>query len=146
MTLSGTGKLPRDLLNNWTVVVVDDDPLSLTVASTILSFYGAKVHKAMDGDEALSVIRRVQPGFIISDLSMPGMDGWALIAELKKDRTTIDIPVIALTAHAMMGDRQKAIAAGFHNYLTKPLTPATFIKDLLKLLVDIPELKITLPD
>src|SRR5688572_25541843 len=113
MSLTGSGKLPRDILNNWVVVVVDDEPLSLTVASTILMYYGAKVHKAMDGDEALQVIRHVQPGFIISDLSMPGMDGWALIAELKKDPATMDIPVIALTAHAMMGDRQKAIAAGF---------------------------------
>ena len=138
--------VPRNSLTNWVVVVVDDDPLSLIVAGTILTYHGAKVHKALDGDEALTLIRKVHPSFVISDLSMPGMDGWTLLAELKKDRATADIPVIALTAHAMMGDRQKAIAAGFHNYLTKPLTPATFIRDLLKVLENIPELKITLRD
>jgi CheY-like chemotaxis protein len=61
-----------------------------------------------------------------------------MLGELKLDRTTMDIPVIALTAHAMVGDRERAIMAGFHNYLTKPLTPATFMKDLLVLLTDIP--------
>ena len=58
----------------------------------------------------------------------------------------MDIPVIALTAHAMVGDRERAIAAGFHNYLTKPLNPATFINDLLRLLVDVPALNIVLEE
>jgi CheY-like chemotaxis protein len=69
---------------------------------------------------------------------MPEMDGWGMLGALKLDRATLDIPVIALTAHAMVGDRERAIMAGFHNYLTKPLTPATFMKDLLVLLTDIP--------
>src|SRR5262245_11432663 len=123
-----TQEISKKILKGWDVVVVDDDPMSLTVASTILSHYGALVHKAINGHEGLNVIRLVQPKFVISDLSMPVMDGWQMIAELNKDRTMTHIPVIALTAHAMLGDRQKAIAAGFHNYLTKPLTPATFIR------------------
>jgi CheY-like chemotaxis protein len=69
---------------------------------------------------------------------MPVMDGWTMIDELKRDPSTQTIPAIALTAHAMIGDREKAIAAGYHNYLSKPLTPATFMKDLLRLLNDIP--------
>ncbi len=73
---------------------------------------------------------------------MPELDGWSMIYELNNDRTTLDIPVIALTAHAIVGDRERAIAAGFHNYLTKPLTPATFLNDLLKLVMDVPELVI----
>jgi CheY-like chemotaxis protein len=79
-----------------------------------------------------------RPAFIISDLSMPVMTGWEMLHELKLDRATMDIPVIALTAHAMEGDRTKAIAAGFHNYLTKPLRPQTFIRDLLHVVIDIP--------
>jgi CheY-like chemotaxis protein len=71
---------------------------------------------------------------------MPVMDGWGFIHALKKDRALAEIPAIALTAHAMIGDRDRAFAAGFHNYLTKPLTADTFIYDLLKLLMDIPEL------
>lgn len=127
-----------DTLKGWTVVVVDDDPLSLLVASTILKYHGAEVHTGVNGEEGLRLVRSVRPRLIISDLSMPVMDGWALISELKNDRTTAEIPAIALTAHAMSGDRQRAIAAGFHNHITKPLTPATFMHDLLLLLTDIP--------
>lgn len=129
----------RDILQNWTVVVVDDEPDSLEVAVRILRHYGAEVQTAINGHEGLHTIRTVRPKLVISDLSMPEMDGWGMLTELKLDRTTMDIPVIALTAHAMVGDRERAIMAGFHNYLTKPLTPATFMKDLLVLLTDIPE-------
>lgn len=128
----------RDILQNWTVVVVDDEPDSLEVAVRILRHYGADVHTAVNGSDGLNRIRSLRPKLVISDLSMPEMDGWGMLGELKLDRATIDIPVIALTAHAMVGDRERAIMAGFHNYLTKPLTPATFMKDLLVLLTDIP--------
>ena len=129
----------RDILQNWTVVVVDDEPDSLEVAVRILRHYGAEVQTAVNGADGLHTIRATRPKLVISDLSMPEMDGWGMLTELKLDRTTMDIPVIALTAHAMVGDRERAIMAGFHNYLTKPLTPATFMKDLLVLLTDIPE-------
>jgi len=128
----------RDILQNWTVVVVDDEPDSLEVAVRILRHYGAEVQTAINGFDGLKRIRSVRPKLVISDLSMPEMDGWGMLGELKLDRTTMEIPVIALTAHAMVGDRERAIMAGFHNYLTKPLTPATFMKDLLVLLTDIP--------
>src|SRR5262245_55458038 len=134
-----TTPIPKDILKNWDVLVIDDDPMSLEVAQLILQHYGAIVHVATNGEEGLQQARRLHPRFIISDLSMPKMSGWELIKALRDDRGTMDIPVIALTAHAMMGDRENAIAAGFHNYLTKPLTPATFMRDLLILLVDIPQ-------
>jgi CheY-like chemotaxis protein len=70
---------------------------------------------------------------------MPNMSGWQMLHTLKNDIATRDIPVIALTAHAMKGDRQRAMEVGFHNYLVKPLQPETFINDLLRLIVDIPE-------
>jgi len=132
--------IPADLLSNWDIVVVDDEPDSLEVAEIILDAYGANVHTGTNGVEGLEQVRKIQPRFIISDISMPVMDGWGLIHELKNDRSLMDIPAIALTAHAMVGDRERAITAGFHNYLTKPLTAETFIYDLLNLLMDIPEL------
>lgn len=136
--------IPRDILSNWRVVVCDDEEDSLDVATIILEYYGANVVTCSNGEEALKAIRDRVPRFVISDLSMPKMDGWALIFELKNDRATMDIPVIALTAHAMVGDRERALAAGFHNYLTKPLTPETFIHDLLALLVTVPDLAVAL--
>jgi CheY-like chemotaxis protein len=131
--------IPRTILEGWDVLVVDDEPDSLEVAARLLRHYGASVTTATNGQEALDAIKLSRPRVVISDLSMPVLDGWGLIYELKLNRATIDLPVIALTAHAMVGDRQRAISAGFHNYLVKPLTPATFIKDLLHLLIEIPE-------
>jgi len=134
----------RDALKGWTIVVVDDDPGSLDVATMILEFYGATVHSAMNGQDGLALVKSVRPRFVISDLSMPMMDGWTMMDEIKQDAGVAEIPVIALTAHAMVGHRERAIAQGFHNYLTKPLTPETFIHDLLALLVDIPVLAVAL--
>lgn len=128
-------KIRRDILQGWDVAAIDN----LEVATRILRFYGATVHTAMNGKEGLDLIRRIRPKFVLSDLSMPQMDGWEMLYELQKDRHIAQIPVIALTAHAMVGDRSRAIEAGFHNYLTKPLTPATFMADLLRLLLDVPE-------
>ncbi len=134
-------KLPRTLLAGWRVLVVDDDAMSLDVARLMLKHHGAEVHTAQNGREGLEKAREIMPRFIISDLSMPVMNGWELVESLKGDARTRDIPVIALTAHAMAGDRERAIAAGCHNYMTKPLTPSTFMHELVTLLVDIPDFK-----
>jgi CheY-like chemotaxis protein len=131
--------IPQDLLTNWEIMVVDDEDDSLEVARYILTFYGATVHTAVNGVDALKVLETVRPRFIISDISMPQMDGWALIAKIQENIALKDVPVIALTAHAMRGDREKAISAGFHNYLIKPLTPSTFMAQLVRLLMDIPQ-------
>jgi CheY-like chemotaxis protein len=131
-------EIPRDLLRGWDIVVIDDEEDSLEVAQIILDEYGANVYTARNGAEGYETVQQVRPRFVISDLSMPIVDGWGFIHEMKKDRATSEIPVIALTAHAMIGDRERAVAAGFNNYLTKPLTALTFIQDLVKLLIEIP--------
>lgn len=133
-------QIPEDLLDGWDIVVLDDEEDSLEVAEIILTEYGATVHTAVNGLEGLETVRNAMPRFVISDLSMPIMDGWGFISFMKKDPELSVIPVIALTAHAMVGDRERAVSAGFHNYLTKPLTVDTFMADLVKLLIDIPEL------
>jgi CheY-like chemotaxis protein len=132
--------IPADLLKGWDIVVIDDEEDSLMVAQLILDEYGATTHVASNGQEGYDLVRRVRPRFVISDLSMPVLDGWGFINKMKMDPALKDIPAIALTAHAMVGDRERAIAVGFHNYLTKPLTVETFIQDLVNLLVDIPAL------
>lgn len=131
---------PPNLLKDWNVVVIDDEPDSLEVARYILDFYGANVHTATNGKDGVALVQEVKPRFVISDLSMPEMDGWEFLSALKSTTNVQDVPVIALTAHAMKGDRERAIGAGFHNYLTKPLTANTFMDELLVLLLDIPQL------
>lgn len=132
--------IERDTLQGYNVLVIDDDLFSLEVARAILKHYGATVHTAKNGLDGLNAVRTVKPHFIICDLSMPVMDGWTMVGQLKQDQALMDIPIIALTAHAMAGDRDRALAAGFQNYLTKPLTPATFMRDLLVLLGNFPDL------
>ena len=136
--------IQQGILRDWKVVVVDDDLRSLDIACSLLKHYGAQVYQAANGEEGVKLASEHLPDLVITDISMPIMDGWELIRRLKGERATLDIPIIALTAHAMPGHRTRAIAAGCHNYLTKPLTPYTFIKDLLILLVDIPSLAIRL--
>ncbi len=133
-------QIPKNLLEGWEIVVVDDEEDSLEVAEIILLEYGASVYTASDGRQGLRLIKTIEPRFVISDMSMPEMDGWGLLSALKEDAELSEIPVIALTAHAMQGDRERALDVGFNNYLTKPLTVDTFMSDLVKLLVDIPSL------
>jgi CheY-like chemotaxis protein len=132
--------IPADLLTGWDIVIVDDEDDSLEVARYILDFYGAKVQTGVNGKEGLELVRAAHPKFVISDLSMPVMDGWEFLRNLKADPATQNIPVIALTAHAMVGDRERAVSAGFHSYLTKPLTAETFMNELVTLLMAIPAL------
>ncbi|MBX3061863.1 MAG: response regulator [Anaerolineae bacterium] len=131
-------------MSKWVVLIVDDDPASLDIASIMLRHYGALVHTAVNGAAGLAKAQELLPRFILSDLSMPVMDGWEMIRRLKADPLTTSIPIIALTAHALMGDREKALLAGCHNYLSKPLTPSTFVRELLNVLVVIPELNLSL--
>jgi CheY-like chemotaxis protein len=131
--------IAKDILRGWVVLVVEDEPDNLEVALRILRYYGAEVRTAGHGRDALEKLKDFRPDFIISDLSMPVMDGWGLLFELQQDRSLAEIPIFALTAHAMIGDRERAMAAGFDNYLTKPLTPATFMQQLVNLLVEVPQ-------
>lgn len=137
-------QIRRDILKDWVIVVIDDEPDSLEVASRILRHYGAVVHTASNGKDGLELIRQQRPRFVISDLSMPVMDGWEMLFEIQQDRYVAEIPIIALTAHAMVGDRTRAIEAGFYNYLTKPLTPSTFMGELMRLLLDVPQFELIL--
>jgi CheY-like chemotaxis protein len=129
-----------ELLKGWNVLVVDDEPDSLLVAERLLKKCGANVLTAPDGKAGLNLARQHRPQFIISDLSMPEMSGWEMLKGIKNTPIISHIPIIALTAHAMTADRVRAMEAGFHNYLSKPLMPETFVNDLLKLLIDVPEI------
>lgn len=134
-------EMSDNLLKDWVVVVVDDEPDSLEVAQTLLEMCGARVMTGVNGMEGYELAVTHRPNFIISDLSMPQMTGWELIHKLKTTLATQDIPVIALTAHAMKGDRELALGAGFHNHISKPLQPQNFVNDVLSLLIDIPEIE-----
>jgi CheY-like chemotaxis protein len=104
-----------------TILVVDDNPINLKLVSDLLAFEGHRVIKAADGEEAADRVQQDPPDLILLDVDLPGIDGLTLAKRLKADSQTADIIIVALTAFAMKGDRQKAMAAGCDAYVTKPI-------------------------
>jgi CheY-like chemotaxis protein len=107
------------------ILIVDDNPLNLKVVRVLLTVEGYDVRTALNADEALAQLRTFHPRLILMDLQLPGMDGLALTRHLKADPATHDICVVALTAYAMKGDDQKALAAGCDGYISKPVDTRT---------------------
>jgi two-component system cell cycle response regulator DivK len=103
------------------VLVVDDFPDNRDMYMQYLEFSGLRVAEAQNGHEALQQAFSLLPDLIVMDLSLPGLDGWEATRRLKAEAATKAVPVIALTAHAMAGDREKALEAGCDDYDTKPI-------------------------
>ena len=104
-----------------TILVVDDNPINLKLVADLLAFEGYRMLKAVDGEEAAHRVQEDPPDLILLDVDLPGIDGLTLTRRLKGDARTADIIIVALTAFAMKGDRQRAIAAGCDAYVTKPI-------------------------
>ena len=115
------------VVKNWVVLAVDNEQDNLDVVQKVLSYEGAKVYTAMNGIEGLAMLEIVTPTFILLDLSMPQMDGWEMLEKLRANPVIKHLPVIALTAHAMDGDKDRAIEAGFDGYVTKPFRIGTLL-------------------
>jgi two-component system cell cycle response regulator DivK len=103
------------------ILIVDDNVQNLKLARVILANEGYDVWTAADAEDALALVRTSRPKVILMDLQLPGMDGLQLTRQLKADPSTRSIGVIALTAYAMKGDEEKALAAGCDGYLSKPI-------------------------
>jgi CheY-like chemotaxis protein len=117
-------------IEQWAVLLVDDEPDNCEVVAESLEFYGMTVKTAANGQLALATLQNWLPDLILMDLSMPVMDGWETLRRLKTDLQTENIPVLAFSAHAIIGDAERALAAGFDGYLTKPVNVPTLLKDL----------------
>ena len=103
------------------ILAIDDHPANLKLLEVVLSRHGYEVRLAADAAEALRSITASRPRAILMDIALPGMDGLELTRKLKSDPQTRDIVIIAVTAHAMRGDREKAFAAGCDDYMSKPI-------------------------
>ena len=103
------------------ILLVEDNEINRDMLSRRLEKRGYVLVMAVDGPQALEMARANTPDLILMDLSLPEMDGWEVARRLRADDTTRRIPIIALTAHAMAGDREKAIEAGCNDYDTKPV-------------------------
>jgi CheY-like chemotaxis protein len=103
------------------ILLVEDNELNRDMLSRRLRHRGYEVMLAANGRQGIDVARSAKPDVVLMDLSLPEIDGWHVTRLLKSDAQTRDIPVVALTAHAMLGDREKALEAGCDDYATKPV-------------------------
>ena len=116
------------------ILIVEDNELNRDMLSRRLEKRGYQVVIAVDGTEGIAKARTELPALILMDLSLPEIDGWEATRRLKADEATRAIPIIALTAHAMAGDREKAMAAGADNYDVKPIDFPRLLAKILALL------------
>jgi two-component system cell cycle response regulator DivK len=107
------------------ILVVDDNAQNLKLARLLLVGEGYEVRTALDGEQALAALEGFSPRLVLTDIQLPGMDGLELARRLKGDPERQSIVVLALTAYAMKGDREKALAAGCDGYITKPIDTET---------------------
>ena len=107
------------------VLVVDDNPVNCKLVTYVVEAAGFEAATAGDADAAVAQIRAQRPDVILMDLQLPGTDGLELTRRLKADPETRDIAIIAVTAYAMKGDREKALAAGCDDYISKPIDTRT---------------------
>lgn len=121
-------------IGEWKVLIVDDEPDNVRVAQKILNYNGAEVQIARNGFEGLAALDMFAPTFILLDLSMPEMDGWEMLVQLRRQADFAQLPVIALTAHAMAGDRERVLQAGFNGYIAKPFRLNSFLEDIQRCL------------
>lgn len=118
------------------ILLVEDNEVNRRLAEFLLTSQGWEVREAASAEEAFEMLAMERPDLIVMDIQLPGMDGLEATKRLKKDPLLRDIPVVAVTSFAMVGDEEKAIAAGCIGYLTKPIDKATFIGEIASHLVE----------
>jgi two-component system cell cycle response regulator len=116
------------------VLVVEDNPTNLDFIAYLLKAFGYAVVAAADGEEGLEAARRDMPDIILCDVQLPGIDGYEVARRLKEDASLRYVPLVAVTALAMVGDRERLLAAGFDGYIAKPIEPETFASKVQALL------------
>jgi CheY-like chemotaxis protein len=116
------------------ILVVDDFPDNREMYAEFLRFSGFKVEEAANGHEALEKVFLLRPDVIVMDLSLPGVDGWEATRRIKADERTRNIPVIAVTGHALAGHSKVAREAGCDAFVTKPCLPEDLLTEIQRVL------------
>ena len=116
------------------VLIVDDNRASRDLIRAILKTVRCDIREATHGRQALDLIDRERPDLVLLDIDMPGLDGLTVVKKIREDASLADLPVVAVTAFAMPGDRERGMAAGFTAYLTKPMRAAILRRQVEQLL------------
>jgi CheY-like chemotaxis protein len=115
------------------ILVVEDNDMNMQLVEFLLEEGGYDIVKAASGEEALAITRdstNGKPDLILMDIHLPGMDGLSVVRAMKSDERTRRIPILALTAHAMRGDKDRFLEAGCDGYISKPIDVKTFISSI----------------
>ena len=116
------------------ILVAEDNAVNRELLRELLEARGYAVFEACDGQEALHMIEQAQPELLLLDIGMPVLDGFAVIRRIRENPRLTPLPVVAVTAYAMQGDREKILNSGFDGYLSKPLNPSSLTAELDRLL------------
>jgi CheY-like chemotaxis protein len=112
------------------ILVIEDNPTNLELIVYLLHAFGHTSLQAVDGETGLELIQRESVDLVLCDIHLPGVDGFEVAGQLKRDPRFSALPLVAVTALAMVGDRDRIISAGFNGYITKPISPETFVSEL----------------
>jgi two-component system cell cycle response regulator DivK len=112
------------------ILVIEDNEQNLYLVTFILEKHGYEVVQARDGRQGIDLAFDITPMLILLDIQLPVMDGYAVARELRSSPELADVPIVAVTSYAMVGDREQALAAGCSGYIEKPINPLTFISEI----------------
>ena len=117
-----------------TILIAEDNPTNRELLRELLEICGYTVAEACDGQEALAMVEQAPPDLLLLDIGMPLLDGFAVVRKLRENPRFASLPVVAVTAYAMQGDREKIMNSGFDGYLSKPVNSGSLVQELDRLL------------
>jgi two-component system cell cycle response regulator DivK len=118
------------------ILLIEDNEQNRYMVTFILEAHGYEVVQAQDGHRGIELAGQIKPALILLDIQLPGMDGYAVAQALKGNPATQNVPIVAVTSYAMVGDRERILAAGCEGYIEKPINPDTFVSDVTQYLQD----------
>jgi two-component system cell cycle response regulator DivK len=116
------------------ILIAEDNPVNRELLRELLEMRGHTVAEASDGEEALRIIEQTQPHLVLLDIGMPLLDGFGVIRKIRENPRFASMPVVAVTAYAMQGDREKILSSKFDGYLSKPVDARSLTQELDRLL------------
>jgi CheY-like chemotaxis protein len=116
------------------VLIAEDNPVNRELLREILENRGYTVTEAGDGQDALTLVDEIRPDILLLDIGMPVLDGYAVAKRLRENPKTAALPILAITAYAMQGDREKILQSGFDGYLSKPIDAGALAEEMQRVL------------
>jgi two-component system cell cycle response regulator DivK len=120
------------------ILIIEDNEQNMYLLTFLLNRHGHVALQACDGRQGIELAQKENPDLVLLDIQLPQMDGYAVAREIKAIQMLAGIPIVAVTSYAMVGDREKTIAAGCSGYIEKPINPDTFIEQISEFLPGMP--------